>query len=173
MLNKYKALLSFLLIISSMLLLVKYYVQKPSVITHGNKLSLSLNDEENSFNSIINNNSEKNFSVFFFIDSKPCSPCINNISDYLSLFKERDIQTHAIFSDKEKGEIDRFFRIVGFDMGWSILNSENIPVYFRSNENMFFIYNSISKSFVYSLELSSNNTTTLEYKEEILKEALD
>lgn len=171
--SKIKITISILFFIGGGILLLLHFSQSKSEKASINEVSIVIDEEESpTFASIFNGDKFQTSSAIFFIDSTPCSPCINNVFDYVDLLKEEGVYYHAIFVNKERSEVERFFSITGLDMDWSIITEDELPIELQKVKSRL-TFLTKGNRFFYSVAISNNQTSSLEYKKRILKDALE
>ncbi|MEQ9265960.1 MAG: hypothetical protein RLN81_12100 [Balneolaceae bacterium] len=171
--SKIKIIISILFFIGGGMFLLLHFNQSKPEKASINEVSIIIDEKETpSFASIFSGNSFQTSTAIFFIDSTPCSPCINNVFEYVDLLKKERVYYHAIFVDKERSEVERFFSITGLDMDWSIIKEDELPVELQGVKSRLAFLTEGSR-FFYSVVISNNQTSSLEYKKRILKDALE
>lgn len=119
---------------------------------------------------------ESNILLFFFIKSKLCHPCINNIMDFHSLLNSQEysgIKPYTFFVDSNIDEILLFKNVLDYDYLSTKYDSSKIQSSFKDYSQTMIFIDVKKEKIILKRIIPGNSTTDISYKTEILNKALE
>lgn len=176
MTKRTKNIAAVILIIGGIAFLGYHYFQTPEIKIHSFKVAQDVKID--SLQSISLNepiqNKDAEIMAIFTLKSGICPPCVNNTFDYIHLLEAENpgIAISALFFEQKRQKADRFMQVTRLPIPYRITNKVNLPGPLSFSQQQLLFIDTRKNQIIYRVPIPGNVTTGLDYKKQVLEEAL-
>jgi len=179
--NKVKYIISFVFISAGLFLMTYHSIYKSNKIEVNedfkdlyHKVDITVLNDKIDPEYLNKNTGNKQILPLLVLKTKTCALCINNVAEYIELFKENNtlINPISIFLDEKEQEVERFLFTRDLDLPHVVLTSKEVePLFYDLKQSLIFIDVKSEVAF-YKIDISNVPTMKL-YKEQQIANAVN